>query len=65
MCLFYLGLANYSLGKAIGDRGQMRQGMQFFQQSAAISNPDAGSGIAQRQAGAERTRRQVTAPLLS
>ncbi len=39
MCLFYLGLANYSLGKAIGDRGQMRQGMQFFQQSAAISNP--------------------------
>lgn len=38
-CLFYLGLANYSLGKAIGDRGQMRQGMQFFQQSAAISNP--------------------------
>ena len=39
MCLFYLGLANYSLGKAIGDRGQIRQGLQFFQQSAAISNP--------------------------
>lgn len=39
MALFYLGLANYSLGKAIGDRGQMRQGMQFFQQSAAINNP--------------------------
>ncbi|HTW65913.1 MAG TPA: hypothetical protein VME17_14910 [Bryobacteraceae bacterium] len=38
-CLFYLGLANYQLGKAIGDRGQMRQGMQFFQQSAAINNP--------------------------
>jgi tetratricopeptide (TPR) repeat protein len=39
MCLFYLGLANYSLGKAIGDRGQIRQGLQFFQQSAAITNP--------------------------
>lgn len=39
MCLFYLGLANYSLGKQIGDRGQIRQGLQFFQQAAAISNP--------------------------
>jgi tetratricopeptide (TPR) repeat protein len=39
MALFYLGLANYSLGKAIGDRGQMRQGLQFFQQAAAITNP--------------------------
>lgn len=38
-CLFYLGLANYSLGKAIGDRGQMRQGLQFFQQAAAVTNP--------------------------
>ena len=37
--LFYLGLANYSLGKTIGDKSQMRQGMQFFQQSAAITNP--------------------------
>jgi tetratricopeptide (TPR) repeat protein len=39
MALFYLGLANYSLGKTIGDKGQMRQGMQFFQQSAAVKNP--------------------------
>ena len=39
MALFYLGLANYSLGKAVGDRGQMRQGLQFFQQSAEISGP--------------------------
>jgi tetratricopeptide (TPR) repeat protein len=39
MCLFYLGLANYQMGKAIGDRGQIRQGLQFFQQAAAISNP--------------------------
>jgi tetratricopeptide (TPR) repeat protein len=39
MALFYLGLANYSLGKAIGDRGQMRQGLQFFQQASAASGP--------------------------
>jgi tetratricopeptide (TPR) repeat protein len=39
MCLFYLGLANYNMGKAIGDRGQIRQGLQFFQQAAAVSNP--------------------------
>jgi hypothetical protein len=37
--LFYLGLANYSLGHTIGDRGQIRQGMEFFQQSAAVRNP--------------------------
>ena len=39
MALFDLGLANYSLGKAVGDRAQMRQGLQFFQQSAQISGP--------------------------
>ncbi len=39
MALFYLGLANYSMGKAVGDRGQMRQGLQFFQQAAAVANP--------------------------
>jgi len=39
MALFYLGLANYNLGKAIGDRGQMRQGLQFFQQAAGMSGP--------------------------
>jgi tetratricopeptide (TPR) repeat protein len=39
MCLFYLGLANYQIGKATGDRGQMRQGLQFFQQAAAIASP--------------------------
>jgi tetratricopeptide (TPR) repeat protein len=39
MALFYLGLANYNLGKVIGDRGQMRQGLQFFQQASAITNP--------------------------
>jgi hypothetical protein len=37
--LFYLGLANYQLGKPLGDKAQMRQGLQFFQQSAEISGP--------------------------
>jgi hypothetical protein len=37
--LFYLGLANYSLAKPLGDKAQMRQGLQFFQQSAEINGP--------------------------
>jgi tetratricopeptide (TPR) repeat protein len=39
IALFDLGLANYSLGKPLGDKAQMRQGLQFFQESAAISGP--------------------------
>jgi hypothetical protein len=39
IALFDLGLANYSLGKPVGDKAQMRQGLQFFQQSAEISGP--------------------------
>jgi hypothetical protein len=39
IALFDLGLANYNLGKGVGDKGQMRQGLQFFQQSAEISGP--------------------------
>lgn len=39
VALFDLGLANYSLGKPVGDKAQMRQGLQFFQESAAISGP--------------------------
>jgi len=37
--LFYLGLANYQLGKPLGDKAQMRQGLTFFQQSAEIASP--------------------------
>src|SRR5271166_944176 len=37
VALFDLGLANYSLGKPVGDRAQMREGLKFFQESAAIS----------------------------
>ncbi len=33
------GIGQLQLGQSDRRRGQMRQGMQFFQQSAAISNP--------------------------
>jgi tetratricopeptide (TPR) repeat protein len=36
--LFNLGLANYTLGKAIGDRGQMREGLKYFEESAGIQS---------------------------
>lgn len=36
--LFYLGLAKYQLGKPLGDRAKMREGMQLFEQSAAIKS---------------------------
>jgi hypothetical protein len=39
VALFDLGLANYSLGKPVGDKAQMREGLKFFQESAAISGP--------------------------
>jgi tetratricopeptide (TPR) repeat protein len=37
--LFYLGLANYQLGKPLGDKRQMTEGLQFFQQCAEMSGP--------------------------
>jgi hypothetical protein len=39
IALFDLGLANYSLGKPLGDKAQMREGLHYFQQSAEISGP--------------------------
>jgi len=36
--LFYLGLANYSLGKAIGDRAKEREALGFFEQSAGMKS---------------------------
>jgi hypothetical protein len=39
IALFDLGLANYSLGKPLGDRAQMREGLKYFQESAGISGP--------------------------
>ena len=37
--LFYLGLANYQLGKMTLNRAQMRQALNYFEQCAAISGP--------------------------
>jgi hypothetical protein len=39
IALFDLGLANYQLGKPLGDRSQMRQGLHYFQESADIASP--------------------------
>jgi hypothetical protein len=39
IALFDLGLANYSLGKPVGDKAQMREGLKYFQQSAEIASP--------------------------
>ena len=36
--LFNLGMANYSLGKTIGDKGQMREGLKYFEQAAAMKS---------------------------
>lgn len=36
--LFYLGLANYQLGKQLGDKAKMKEGLQFFEQSAALKS---------------------------
>ncbi|SRR5579884_69013 len=37
--LFYLGLANYNLGKTIGDRAKMQEGLKYTEQAAAIPGP--------------------------
>ncbi|HLK18279.1 MAG TPA: hypothetical protein VKT81_04950 [Bryobacteraceae bacterium] len=37
--LFQLALANYQLGKALGDKAKIKDGLQFFQQCADISGP--------------------------
>jgi len=38
LALFYLGLSNYNLGKAIGDKAKIREGLNYFEQCAAISS---------------------------
>ena len=38
IALFDLGLANYNLGKTVGDKAQMREGLRFFEQSAALKS---------------------------
>jgi hypothetical protein len=39
IALFDLGLANYQLGKPLGDKAQMREGLKYFQESAGIASP--------------------------
>jgi len=39
VALFDLGLANYQLGKPVGDKAQMREGLKYFQESAGIAGP--------------------------
>jgi len=39
VALFDLGLANYQLGKPLGDKAQMREGLKYFQESAGIAGP--------------------------
>ena len=51
--LFYLGSANYYLGKGIGDRKQMRDGLQYFEQCAAM--PSSLQGEASKSARIIRT----------
>ena len=36
--LFDLGLANYQFGKSIGDKGQIREGLRYFQECAAMKS---------------------------
>lgn len=36
---FYLGLANYQIGKATGDRSKIQEGEKYSDQSAAIAGP--------------------------
>ncbi|HTB19766.1 MAG TPA: hypothetical protein VK708_16705 [Bryobacteraceae bacterium] len=39
IALFDLGLANYQLGKPVGDKAQMREGLKYFQESAGLASP--------------------------
>jgi len=36
--LFNLGMANYQLGHAIGDKGQVREALKYFEQAAAMKS---------------------------
>ena len=38
IALFDLGLANYNLGKSIGDKAQIREGLKYFEQSAGMKS---------------------------
>lgn len=57
---FYLGLANYQIGKLTGDRTKIQEGLKFSQQSAAIAGPmqqRAGQNVSAMQAELSGARR--------
>ena len=57
---FYLGLANYQLGKLTGDRPRMQEGQKFSEQSAAIAGPMQP----QAQRNAALIKQELGAPLV-
>jgi tetratricopeptide (TPR) repeat protein len=57
---FYLGLANYQLGKLTGDRPKMQEGQKFSEQSAAIAGPMQ----TQAQRNAALIKQELGAPLV-
>lgn len=57
---FYLGLANYQLGKLTGDRTKMQEGQKFSEQSAAIAGPMQ----AQAQRNAALIKQELGAPVV-
>jgi tetratricopeptide (TPR) repeat protein len=50
--LFYLGMANYNLGKMTLNRAQMKQALNYFEQCAAV--PGAMQGQASNNVSAIR-----------
>ncbi len=61
IALFDLGLANYSLGKPVGDKTQMREGIEILPAIRRNRWANARSGGTKRQVSAHRARRQVAA----
>jgi len=57
---FYLGLANYQLGKLTGDRTKMQEGQKFSEQSAAMGGPMQ----AQAQRNAAVIKQELAAPVV-
>jgi tetratricopeptide (TPR) repeat protein len=38
LALFHLGLSNYNLGKALGDKSKIREGLHYFEQCSEITS---------------------------
>ena len=55
---FYLGLANYQIGKLTGDRTKLTEGQKYSEQSSAITGPMQGQAAKNAQA----MKTELTAP---